>query len=104
MWYGKPANNNGSTYDFVVSRGYPYDEAWEHESLPLGNGYMGVNVFGRTDVERIQVSEKTLATKGPYNGRGNFTSFMEVYLNFFHPSTKGYRRSLRLNDALATVD
>lgn len=104
LWYAAPANNTGSAYDFVVSRGYPYDDGWEHYSLPLGNGYMGVNVFGRTDVERIQVSEKTLATKGPYGGRGNFTSFMEVYLDIFHPSTKGYRRALRLNDAVSTVD
>ncbi len=32
---------------------------WE-EALPLGNGILGMMVFGKTDEERIQLSEKTI--------------------------------------------
>lgn len=103
LWYERPAPNRGSSYDKVVSRGFPFDEDWERWSLPLGNGYMGVNLFGRTDTERIQISEKTLGNMGPYNGRGNFTNFAEIYLDIFHNGTKGYRRELRLDDAISTV-
>lgn len=104
LWYDRPAPNRGSTYDKVVSRGFPFDEDWERWSLPLGNGYLGVNIFGRTDTERIQISDKTLGNMGPYNGRGNFTNFAEIYLDFFHNSTKGYRRELDINEAISTVD
>ena len=39
----------------------PYDDGWEKWSLPIGNGYFGANVFGRTETERIQITEKTLS-------------------------------------------
>ena len=38
--------------------------AWEKYSMPLGNGFFGANVFGRTETERLQISEPSLAN--PY--------------------------------------
>lgn len=70
LWYNRPAPNRGADFNQVKSRGFPYDEDWEHWSLPIGNGYMGATVFGRTDTERIQLAEKTLATD-LYNGGGS---------------------------------
>ena len=102
LWYNRPAFNRGADYDRVVSRGFPYDEDWERWSLPIGNGYMGAAIFGRTDTERIQLSEKTLANRGCY-GQGGFTNFAEIYLDFHHYQTKNYRRSLFLNEAVSTV-
>lgn len=102
LWYDRPAFNRGGDYNTVVSRGYPYDEDWERWSLPIGNGYMGANIFGRTDVERVQLSEKTMANKGCY-GMGGFTNFAEIYLDFHHNYAKDYKRELRLNDAISTV-
>ena len=32
-------------------------------SYPLGVGTLGANAFGRTDVERIQLTEKSIATQ-----------------------------------------
>ena len=64
--------------------GYPYDEDWEQKSYPIGNGYLGANLFGRTDSERIQITDKTLANEGLYNLSG-MTSFAEVYLDLDHP-------------------
>ena len=37
---------------------------FEEHSLPLGCGYMGVNVWGGTDTEAIYVTENSLAN--PY--------------------------------------
>ena len=42
---------------------HPNDD-WERWSIPIGNGYYGANLFGRTETERIQLTEKTLAN--PY--------------------------------------
>jgi alpha-L-fucosidase 2 len=47
MWYSQPAID------------------WEREALPLGNGRIGVMVFGGAESERLQISEKSLWTGGP---------------------------------------
>jgi len=48
LWYDKPASN------------------W-NEALPVGNGRLGAMVFGRTDVERIQLNEESVwSRKGAY--------------------------------------
>lgn len=102
LWYDRPAFNRGGDFSRIVSRGFPYDEDWERWSLPIGNGAMGACIFGRTDTERIQISEKTLGNKGPYK-MGNFTNFAEVYLDIHHYYTKGYKRALCLNNGISTV-
>jgi alpha-L-fucosidase 2 len=102
VWDDQPAPNRGR--DFTVqSKGYPADPDWEAHSYPIGNGYMGANVFGRTDVERIQVTEKTLANEGLY-GKGGLTSLCEIYLEFDHYDPVRYKRALNLNDAILYVD
>lgn len=102
LWYDRPAFNRGGNYSKIAAKGYPFDEDWERWSLPIGNGYMGANIFGRTDVERIQLSEKTIGNKGCY-GAGGLTSFAEIYLDINHNHAKDYKRELRLNDAISTV-
>ena len=103
LWYDSPAPNRGKDFNKVVSRGYPYDADWERWSLALGNGYMGAAIFGRTDTERIQLSEKTLANGSCYKN-GGFTNFAEFYIDFNHSDVHNYKRTLRLNDAISTVD
>lgn len=102
LWYNRPAFNRGADFNVTVARGFPYDEDWERWSLPIGNGYMGACIFGRTDIERIQLSEKTMGNKGCYS-HGGFSNFAEIYLDINHNSTKNYKRELRLNDAISTV-
>lgn len=102
LWYDRPAFNRGACYINGKQSNFPYDEDWERWSLPIGNGYMGAAVFGRTDTERIQISEKTLANRGCY-GKGGFTNFAEVFIDFHHYNTKNYRRSLSLNEAVSSV-
>ncbi|HKK18228.1 MAG TPA: glycoside hydrolase family 95 protein [Opitutales bacterium] len=103
LWEPAPAPNRG--HDFSIKkpgRGYPYDEDWERWSYPLGNGNIGANVFGRTDIERIQLSEKTFANGSVY-GRGGMTNAAELYLDIGHERITDYRRALNLNDAIKTV-
>lgn len=102
VWDNVPAQNRGSDSTISKARGYPYDEDWEQESYPIGNGYMGANIFGRTDTERIQITEKTLANEGLY-GIGGLTSFAEILLDINHTSVTNYTRSLNLNNAILNV-
>ena len=103
LWYNRPAFNRGGDFNYPVARGYPYDEDWERWSLPIGNGSMGACIFGRTDIERIQLSEKTLGNKGPYQ-LGGFTNFAEIYIDVNHNYSKNYKRTLNLNEAISTVN
>lgn len=102
LWYNQPAPNEGAE-NIVKSRGFPYDKSWERWSLPIGNGYMGACVFGRTDTERIQLTEKTFGVKGPYK-KGGIGNFAEIYIeDIHHPQPLNYKRELRLNYAVSTV-
>ena len=105
IWEPESAPNNGrSKWEATKSSNRPrsYDRDWERWSYPLGNGYMGACVFGRTDTERVQITDKTLHNRGIY-GKGGLTSFAEIYLDFHHDDVQGYRRSLNLNEAIAQV-
>ena len=103
LWYSQPAPNEGAE-NIVKSPGFPYDKYWERWSLPIGNGYMGACIFGRTDTERIQLTEKTFGVKGPYK-KGGIGNFAEIYIeDIHHDQPLNYKRSLRLNDAISTVN
>jgi len=102
IWEPEPAPNRGGDWDTVKAGGVPFDKDWEEWSYCIGNGYMGANLFGRVDTERIQITEKTIHNKGIYNG-GGLSSFAEIYLDFNLGDVKNYRRSLNLNEAIAYV-
>ena len=105
LWELEPAPNNGmNQWEATKSSRRPrsYDQDWERRSYPLGNGYTGACVFGRTDTERVQITDKTLHNRGIY-GKGGLTSFAELYLDFHHDAVQNYRRSLNLNEAIAHV-
>ncbi|MEL7120826.1 MAG: glycoside hydrolase family 95 protein [Bacteroidota bacterium] len=103
VWDNLPAKNSGPVFNPKAKFRNPVDNDWEAESYPLGNGYMGANVFGRTDIERIQLTEKTLYNSGPY-GFGGITNFAEVYLDFNHNNPTAYKRTLNLNEAIHYVN
>jgi alpha-L-fucosidase 2 len=105
IWEPEPAPNRGrSQWELTKSSKRPksYDADWERWSYPLGNGYAGACVFGRTDTERVQITDKTLHNNGIY-GNGGLTSFAELYLDFHQDDVQNYRRSLNLNEAIAHV-
>ena len=82
------------------------DLGWVNDSLPLGNGYMGVNVFGGIDTERFQITENSLYDSGKDRGlnRRGLNNFAEVYLDFDHGSVSQYKRALDLNAGLSFVE
>jgi alpha-L-fucosidase 2 len=47
LWYDEPATD------------------WESKSLPIGNGALGMSVFGSVQSEQLQFNEKSLWTGGP---------------------------------------
>ena len=100
LWYDEEAPAINENKEDTVNG---TDEGWERWSLPIGNGYVGANVFGRTDTERIQISEKTLANPHKSN-LGGLNSFSETYIDFGHTSVSDYRRYLDLNTAISGVE
>jgi alpha-L-fucosidase 2 len=91
LWYKEPAPDS--------------DEGWADRSIPMGNGYMGVNVFGGTATERIQITENSLYDSEAGGGfrHGGLNKFAEVYLDFVHNNTINYERELNLSEGLSQV-
>jgi alpha-L-fucosidase 2 len=107
LWYDKPVPelpivSKDEFNKTSLIEATPVDPAWENLSLPIGNGYLGASVFGRTMTERVQLTENSMASKSLYGGIG-LTAFGELYLDIGHKSPTNYRRSLSLNKALAQV-
>jgi len=112
LWYDEEApkiNEHASHPDF---NGFE-DDGWQQWSLPIGNGYFGASVFGRTDTERIQITEKTLANKHQkitgseknvsYGGLNNFS---ETFIDFGHTNSAvtDYKRYLDMKTAISGVE
>jgi len=86
---------------FVLRYAAPAEDSilgWERQSLPLGNGYMGANVFGRYDRERIQFTSNRL--QNPLD-LGGTTSFADMYIDLGHENVENYERGLNLNRGVA---
>ena len=96
--------------DFVEHSTYQ-ENAWERYSLPLGNGFFGANVFGRLGVERVQISDPTLANpyyipktiKRRFSCASGVNSMAELLFEFNHEGAENYEMSLSLDDAVHTV-
>lgn len=106
LWYDEPAPMGNEDASSWQSTPNVPDDGWEKWSLPLGNGYMGANVFGRTETERIQITENTLSN--PYQSEGDkryggLNNFSETYIDFHHSNPENFRRELDLNNAISTV-
>lgn len=69
------------------------------EALPLGNGSLGAMVFGTVANERIQFNELSLQT-GDQVKMGNYQPFGDLYFTTPALTITGYRRELRLDDAV----
>ena len=110
LWYDEEApmiNENASHPDYDGLE----DDGWQQWSLPIGNGYFGASVFGRTEIERIQITEKTLGNKRQkiegsdkdvsYGGLNNFS---ETYIDFGHTDVSDYTRYLDMKTAISGVE
>lgn len=95
LWYDRAAENS--------IRG------WEEQSLPIGNGWFGVSVFGSSPFERLQITENSMLTYGNMYVRRqpNLTNALELKFEFFDHHgwlLKNYRRQLELETGLARVE
>ena len=114
LWYDEeaPFINEGSEKASMMAG---QDIGWQNWSLPLGNGFVGANVFGRTETERIQITEKTLANPWqlPKTVNGNtsypevagLNNFSETYIDFGHnfSDVRNYRRELDLRTSISST-
>ena len=114
LWYDEeaPFINEGSEKATMMAG---QDIGWQNWSLPLGNGFVGANVFGRTETERIQITEKTLANPWQLpktvNGSTSYpevaglNNFSETYIDFGHKfsDVRNYRRELDLRNAISST-
>ena len=75
------------------------EDGWEKDSLPIGNGWFGANVFGGVPMERITVTENSLCNPYP-DGLNNLLEFF--WSEPRRPYTN-YCRSLKLNNGVATT-
>jgi len=123
LWYDEeaPYGNENISSAYAATSEYRdiADDGWEKWSFPQGNGYSGINVFGRTDTERIQITDNTLSSplnivkwqddERRLNKRlfgGGLNNFSETYLDFghSHASVTNYKRALDLRTAVSTVN
>ena len=84
------------------------DAGWEKWSLPLGNSRFGASLFGRTETDRVQITENSLANpliRGSTwkHGMGGTRSFGDLIFEFGHRAPIKYRRFLSLDSAVSLV-
>jgi len=106
LWYDKPASQDS--------------EGFEHWSLPIGNGYMGVSIFGGTEQELLSVNENSMFNPPNYStnlavspegeprmkhNADGMNLLSKTYIAFGHPFSQvtNYRRDLVLDTAEAHV-
>ncbi len=71
LWYDEPTSEGVN----ILSAGSGYDASsnyWQQQTLPIGNGDMGANVYGEVVSEHLTFNEKTLWTGGPSKSRPNY--------------------------------
>ena len=80
-------------------------KGWERYSYPLGNGFMGVSLFGDPIDERLQITHNAVLTtrESPANESGNLTSALDLRFKVEAGHVYGYSRKLELETGLATV-
>ena len=113
LWYDEEAPKDGENSPSASTTGENADIGWASWSLPIGNGYFGANVFGRTVTERIQITEKTLMqptsvkdSDGVYHTIGGLNNFSETYIDFNHTNSAvtDYIRYLDMKTAISGVE
>lgn len=72
LWYDEPASKgknilNGGSFGTTEE-----DNTWQQHTLPIGNSFMGANVYGEIGKERLTFNQKTLWNGGPSTSRPNY--------------------------------
>jgi alpha-L-fucosidase 2 len=78
------------------------DRHWSQNVYPIGNGRLGLTVFGTPQQERIQFNEDSLWV-GNEHHTGGYQPFGDIYIQLGHQDFHDYRRELDISRALQTV-
>lgn len=72
LWYDKPASE-GTVILSGGSFGTTAEEnQWQQFTLPIGNGFIGANIYGEVETEHLTFNEKTLWEGGPSEDRPDY--------------------------------
>lgn len=73
IWFDKPSSKlplrSSSDFEYNIDDSH---SVWEQNTLPIGNGDLGANIYGEIAEEHITFNEKTLWTGGPSTKRPNY--------------------------------
>jgi len=103
LWYDEPAP---AVQDLSIDIGGKEGaKIWENWSLPLGNGYFGISVFGGAESELMSVTDvsmyQTYSWAPDYAGGLNVLAM--THIDFGHTNVSNYTRDLSLDEAIAHV-
>lgn len=81
LWYDEPASQG----NLILSAGSfgttAEDNRWQQRTIPIGNSYMGANVYGEITNEKLTFNQKTLWNGGPSTSRPNYNGGNKTTVN-----------------------
>lgn len=90
LWYNKPATKGTKILDGGGFGTTEEDNQWQQYTLPIGNSYMGANVYGEITNERLTFNEKSLWNGGPSNSRLDYIGGNRFTANNGKPMSEVY--------------
>lgn len=72
IWFDKPSSKLPLRSEGILKGSTNAHNVWEQNTLPIGNGDIGANIYGEIAEEHITFNEKTLWTGGPSKKRPNY--------------------------------
>lgn len=72
LWYDEPASEGVNILSAGAYNPSAEDNNWQQHTLPIGNSFMGANVYGEIARERLTFNQKTLWNGGPSESRPNY--------------------------------
>ncbi len=72
LWYDEPASRGQNILDKGAFSTTDEDNTWQQQTLPIGNSFMGANVYGEIGREQLTFNHKTLWNGGPSDRRPNY--------------------------------
>ncbi len=78
---------------------------WKNSSMPIGNGYMGVSVFGDPASDRVQINEMSLWRVSSEGDFGCQESMADLYIDTDHSfdAVENYTRQVVMNNGVASM-
>ncbi len=72
LWYAQPASEGKNILSAGSFGTTAEDNTWQQQTLPIGNSYMGANIYGEVEEEHLTFNQKTLWNGGPSESRSDY--------------------------------